>query len=163
MKREWTFLFALIYSVICPLYGDQITLQNGDRITGTVVKKDAKILNAAYNDKAGINAAFNLNLLTRINRELGGDFGLDRFAHVAFYSEAEGRVELYLKSLAEQTVMAAGQRFRFGAGELIHTENSYKYAIDEFRALAAVAGFEPIHSWTDRHQLFSVHYLRRRD
>jgi L-histidine N-alpha-methyltransferase len=104
-----------------------------------------------------------LNLLTRINRELGGDFDLDRFAHVAFYSEAEGRVELYLKSLAEQTVMAAGQRFRFGAGELIHTENSYKYAIDEFRALAAVAGFEPIHSWTDRHQLFSVHYLRRRD
>src|SRR5204863_121763 len=79
------------------------------------LKKDPAILNRAYNDKAGINAAFNLNLLTRINRELGGDFDLDRFAHVAFYSEAEGRVELYLKSLAEQTVVAAGQRFRFGA------------------------------------------------
>ena len=133
----------------------------GEMLIGADLKKDPKILNAAYNDKAGINAAFNLNLLTRINRELGGDFDLDRFAHVAFYSEAEGRVELYLKSLAEQTVMAAGQRFRFGAGELIHTENSYKYAIDEFCALAALAGFEPVHSWTDRHQLFSVHYLRR--
>jgi len=99
--------------------------------------------------------------LARINRELGGDFDLDRFAHVAFYSEAEGRVELYVKSLAEQTVTAADRHFHFGAGELIHTENSYKYAIDEFRALAEKAGFEAVHSWTDRHQLFSVHYLRR--
>jgi len=133
----------------------------GEMLIGVDLKKDPKILNAAYNDKAGINAAFNLNLLTRINRELGGDFDIDRFAHVAFYNEAEGRVELYLKSLAEQSVTIAGQRFRFAAGELIHTENSYKYAIDEFRGLAAVAGFEAIHTWTDRHQLFSVHYLRR--
>jgi dimethylhistidine N-methyltransferase len=133
----------------------------GEMLIGVDLKKDPKILNAAYNDKAGMNAAFNLNLLTRINRELGGDFDIDRFAHVAFYNEAEGRVELYLKSLAEQSVTIAGQRFRFAAGELIHTENSYKYAIDEFRGLAAVAGFEAIHTWTDRHQLFSVHYLRR--
>ena len=70
-------------------------------------------------------------------------------------------MELYLKSLAEQSVSIAGQRFTFGSGELIHTENSYKYAIEDFRALAAQAGFEPIHTWTDRHQLFSVHYLRR--
>ena len=69
-----------------------------------ILKKDPKILNAAYNDKAGMNAAFNLNLLARINRELGGDFDLDRFAHVAFYNEAQGRVELYVKSLTEQTV-----------------------------------------------------------
>jgi dimethylhistidine N-methyltransferase len=135
----------------------------GEMLIGADLKKDPKILNAAYNDKAGINAAFNLNLLTRINRELGGDFDLDRFAHVAFYSEADGRVELYLKSLAEQTVMAAGQRFRFGAGELIHTENSYKYAIADFRALAARAGFQAVETWTDPAQLFSVHYLRRRD
>jgi len=133
----------------------------GEMLIGADLKKDPKILNAAYNDKAGINAAFNLNLLARINRELGGDFDLDRFAHVAFYDEAQGRVELYLKSLVEQSVQVAGTRFRFGAGELIHTENSYKYAIDEFRTLAAQAGFEPIHTWTDRHQLFSVHYLRR--
>ena len=130
-------------------------------LIGADLKKDPAILNAAYNDKAGINAVFNLNLLTRINRELGCDFDLDRFAHVAFYNEAEARVELYVKSLAEQTVKAAGRDFHFGAGELIHTENSYKYAIEDFRALAEQAGFEPVHSWTDRHTLFSVHYLRR--
>jgi L-histidine Nalpha-methyltransferase len=133
----------------------------GEMLIGADLKKDPKILNAAYNDKAGRNAAFNLNLLARINRELGGDFDLDRFAHVAFYNESEGRVELYLKSLAEQTVSVSGRQFRFGAGELIHTENSYKYAIEDFRALAEEAGFEPVHTWTDRHQLFSVHYLRR--
>jgi len=135
--------------------------RGGEMLIGADLKKDPKILNAAYNDKAGMNAAFNLNLLRRINRELGGDFDIDQFAHLAFYNEAEGRVELYLKSLAEQSVSIAGQRFTFGAGELIHTENSYKYAIEDFRALAAQAGFEPIHTWTDRHQLFSVHYLRR--
>src|SRR5207302_7083966 len=113
------------------------------------------------NDAAGLNAAFNLNLLVRLNRELGGDVDLDRFAHHAFYNEAQGRVELYIKSLADQVAGVAGRRFRFAAGELIHTENSYKYAISEFRALATEAGFEPIHTWTDRHQLFSVHYLRR--
>jgi L-histidine Nalpha-methyltransferase len=133
----------------------------GEMLIGADLEKDPKILDAAYNDKAGINAAFNLNLLTRINRELGGDFDIDRFAHLAFYNEREGRVELYLKSLAEQTVSVAGQHFRFAAGELIHTENSYKYAIENFRALAAQAGFEAVHTWTDRHQLFSVHYLRR--
>ena len=135
--------------------------RGGEMLIGVDLKKDPKILNAAYNDKAGMNAAFNLNLLGRINRELGGNFDLDRFAHVAFYNESEGRVELYLKSLAEQAVTVAGRHFRFGAGELIHTENSYKYAIDDFRALAEEAGFEPVHTWTDRHQLFSVHYLRR--
>jgi L-histidine N-alpha-methyltransferase len=133
----------------------------GEMLIGVDLKKDPKILDAAYNDKAGMNAAFNLNLLARINRELRGDFDVDRFAHVAFYNEAQGRVELYLKSLAEQTVSVAGQSVRFGAGELIHTENSYKYAIDEFRALAAEAGFDTVHAWTDRHELFSVHYLRK--
>jgi dimethylhistidine N-methyltransferase len=133
----------------------------GEMLIGADLKKDPKILNAAYNDKAGMNAAFNLNVLVRINRELGADFDLDRFAHVAFYNEAQGRVELYVKSLAEQTVTVSGHHFRLGAGELIHTENSYKYAIDEFRALAAEAGFETVHTWTDRHELFSVHYLRR--
>lgn len=134
----------------------------GEMLIGADLKKDAAILNRAYNDKAGMNAAFNLNLLARINRELGGDFDLDRFAHVAFYNEAQGRVELYVKSLAEQAVTVTGRQFHFGAGELVHTENSYKYAIEDFRALAEQAGFEPVHSWTDRHDLFSVHYLRRR-
>ena len=84
------------------------------------------------------------------------------FAHVAFYNEEKGRIELYIRSLADQTVTIAGRRFHFAAGELIHTENSYKYAIPEFRALAARAGFEAVETWTDPAQLFSVHYLRRR-
>jgi len=133
----------------------------GEMLIGADLKKDPEILDAAYNDRAGINAAFNLNLLERINRELGGDFDLDRFEHHAFYNPAAGRVELYLKSLAEQSVRVAGRRFDFAEGELIHTENSYKYAIDEFRALAARAGFRTIATWSDRADLFSVHYLRR--
>ena len=133
----------------------------GEMLIGVDLKKDPEILDAAYNDRAGINAAFNLNLLERINRELGGDFDLDRFEHHAFYNPAAGRVELYLKSLAEQSVRVAGRRFDFAEGELIHTENSYKYAIPEFQALAARAGFRTIHTWTDRADLFSVHYLRR--
>ena len=130
-------------------------------LIGVDLKKDPKLLNSAYNDAAGLNAAFNLNLLVRLNRELGGDVDLDRFAHHGFYNEAQGRVELYIKSLADQVAGVAGRRFRFAAGELIHTENSYKYAISEFRALAARAGFEAVETWTDPAQLFSVHYLRR--
>ncbi len=133
----------------------------GEMLIGVDLKKDPKVLNSAYNDAAGLNAAFNLNLLVRINRELGGDVDLDRFQHHAFYNEAEGRVELYIKSLADQIVGIAGRRFRFAADELIHTENSYKYAIPEFRALAARAGFSAVETWTDPAELFSVHYLRQ--
>jgi L-histidine Nalpha-methyltransferase len=133
----------------------------GEMLIGVDLKKDPATLNQAYNDAAGLNAAFNLNLLVRINNELGGDVDLDRFAHHAFYNEAEGRVELYIKSLADQVAGIAGRRFRFAGGELIHTENSYKYAISEFRALAARAGFQAIETWTDPAQLFSVHYLRQ--
>jgi dimethylhistidine N-methyltransferase len=135
--------------------------RGGEMLIGVDLKKDRAVLDAAYNDAAGLNAAFNLNLLVRINRELGGDVDLDRFAHHAFYNEAEGRVELYIKSLSEQIGGIAGRRFRFAAGELIHTENSYKYAIPEFRALAARAGFRAVETWTDPAQLFSVHYLRQ--
>jgi dimethylhistidine N-methyltransferase len=133
----------------------------GEMLIGVDLKKDPAILNAAYNDRAGTNAAFNLNLLERINRELDGDIDVERFEHVAFYSPDKGRMELYLKSRAEQTAMIADRTFRFGAGELIHTENSYKYAIPEFHALAARAGFLPAHTWTDRDNLFSVHYFRQ--
>jgi dimethylhistidine N-methyltransferase len=133
----------------------------GEMLIGVDLKKRRDILDAAYNDRAGINAAFNLNLLARINRELDGDFELDRFAHVAFYNEAAGRIELYIKSRSEQSAGIAGRRFRFAESELIHTENSYKYGVDEFRALAARAGFVAIESWTDRDRLFSVHYFRQ--
>jgi len=132
----------------------------GEMLIGADLKKSPDILNAAYNDAAGTNAAFNLNLLDRIKRELAGDLDIDAFAHVAFYNEREGRIELYVKSLADQTIGVAGRRFRLAAGELIHTENSYKYAIAEFQALAARAGFQAAATWTDPAELFSVHYLR---
>ena len=133
----------------------------GEMLIGVDLKKDPAILERAYNDHAGLNAAFNLNLLARINRELDGDIAIARFEHLAVYNAAEGRMELYLKSLADQTATIAGRRFRFTQGERIHTENSYKYAIPEFYALAARAEFLPVHTWTDRDNLFSVHYFRQ--
>ncbi len=133
----------------------------GEMLIGADLKKDAAILNAAYNDKADLNAAFNLNLLGRINRELDGDLDVARFAHVAFYNPQQGRMELYLESRAAQSATIAGRRFDFAAGERIHTENSYKYAIPELQALAARAGFLPLRTWTDKNDLFSVHYFRQ--
>jgi L-histidine N-alpha-methyltransferase len=132
-----------------------------EMLIGADVKKDKRILDAAYNDAEGLNAAFNLNLLHRIAKELDSDIAIDDFAHVAFYNPSEGRVELYIRSLQAQSAVIAGRRFSFAAGEMIHTENSYKYAIDEFRALAARAGFQALDTWTDAEGKFSVHYLRR--
>lgn len=134
----------------------------GDMLIGVDLKKDRRILDAAYNDRAGVTAAFNLNLFERINHELDGDLDLDRFEHFAFYSESEGRVEIYIRALADQWATVAGRRFSFTAGELIHTEYSYKYAVPEFRVLAARAGFRPVDTWTDPAELFSVHYFRLR-
>jgi dimethylhistidine N-methyltransferase len=134
----------------------------GEILIGVDLKKEPDILDAAYNDRAGVTAAFNLNLLERVNRELDGDVDLDRFEHLAFYSSAEGRVEIYIRSLADQTARIAGRRFRFGKDELIHTEYSYKYSVGEFRDLAARAGFRPVDTWTDPTELFSVHYFRLR-
>ena len=132
-----------------------------EMLIGADVKKDKAILDAAYNDAEGLNAAFNLNLLHRIAKELDSDIAIDDFEHVAFYNPDEGRVELYIRSLKDQTAVIAGRRFSFAAGEMIHTENSYKYAIPEFRALAARAGFSALDTWTDPEGKFSVHYLRR--
>jgi dimethylhistidine N-methyltransferase len=132
-----------------------------EMLIGVDLKKERATLERAYNDRAGLNAAFNLNLLERINRELGGDLNVARFEHLAFYSEEKGRMELYLKSLSDQTATIAGRPFHFAEGERIHTENSYKYAIPEFRALALRAGFAAVHTWTDKNQLFSVHYFRQ--
>jgi L-histidine Nalpha-methyltransferase len=140
----------------------QILGPGGEMMIGVDLKKDPRVLDAAYNDGAGITAAFNLNLLGRINRELDGDFDLGRFAHLAFYDAREGRIEIYIKSLAEQWGRVAGRPFHFAEGELIHTEYSYKYAVPEFRALAARAGFRPVDTWTDAGDLFSVHYFRLR-
>jgi len=133
--------------------------QAGKMLVGVDLKKDANVLHAAYNDSRGVTAAFNLNLLARINRELGVDFDLKRFAHYAFYNAAAGRIEMHLVSLREQSVRIGRHRFAFDAGESIHTENSYKYSIQEFRRLAAEAGFAAKNFWTDSRGRFALHGL----
>ena len=129
-------------------------------LVGVDLRKDARVLHAAYNDSRGVTAAFNLNLLARINRELGADFDLARFGHYAFYNAAAGRVEMHLVSLAGQAVRIGRHRFAFEAGESIHTENSYKYSIEGFRALAARAGYAVRKVWTDPKGLFALYGLR---
>jgi dimethylhistidine N-methyltransferase len=134
--------------------------RGGEMLIGVDLKKDPAILDAAYNDRAGVTSEFNLNLLERINRELDGDLDIDRFEHVAFYNEIEGRIEIYIRSLANQEAWIAGTLILFAKGELIHTEYSYKYSVPEFRALAFRAGFRPVDTWSDPAGLFSVHYFR---
>ena len=129
-------------------------------VAGVDLKKDANVLHAAYNDSRGVTAAFNLNLLARVNRELGGDFDLKAFSHYAFYNAPVGRIEMHLISLKPQTVGVAGRRFDFQRGESIHTENSYKYSAAEFRALAASAGWRAGKLWTDAKGLFALHALQ---
>lgn len=131
----------------------------GAMLVGVDLKKDPSVLDAAYNDAQGVTAEFNMNLLQRINRELGADFDLAQFRHVAFYDVSAGRIEMHLESRCAQTVSVAGRTFAFAAGERIHTENSCKYAIDEFRRLAQSAGFRAQQVWSDRQQYFSVHLL----
>jgi dimethylhistidine N-methyltransferase len=131
-------------------------------LIGVDLKKSRSRLEAAYNDAAGVTAAFNLNLLERINRELDGTFDLDGFTHVAFYNEELGRIEMHLESLHNQTVLVAGVPFRFEAGETIHTENSYKFSVDDFRKLARDAGWSADITWTDDENLFSIHLLSSR-
>jgi uncharacterized SAM-dependent methyltransferase len=118
--------------------------------------KPVEVLNAAYNDKAGVTAKFNLNLLTRINRELGGTFNLASFEHHAFYNRERERIEMHLASLKRQKVKAAGETIDFRAGETIHTENSYKYSLASLRALARGAGWRPLAAWTDAKDYFSI-------
>lgn len=120
---------------------------DGQLLVGFDLKKDPLRLHAAYNDAAGVTAAFNLNLLARLNRELDADFDLGRFRHYAFYNPVAGRIEMHLVSLGEQDVNVAGQRFHFALGETLHTEYSYKYRRDEFSALARNAGWQPSADW----------------
>jgi dimethylhistidine N-methyltransferase len=131
----------------------------GAMLVGVDLKKDANVLHAAYNDRQGVTAAFNLNLLRRINRELGGAFDARRFAHYAFYNPLAGRIEMHLVAREAHAVDIGAYRLHFERGESIHTENSYKYTADEFRALARRAGFRPVKLWQDARALFSVHGL----
>lgn len=128
-------------------------------LIGVDLKKDVEILRAAYNDAAGVTAAFNLNLLRRINRELGGNFDLDAFVHDARWVEEVGRIEMHLVSTIDQTVTIDGTDFHFADGESIHTEDSHKYDIEGFAALAREAGWSHERHWTDPDGLFSIHYL----
>jgi dimethylhistidine N-methyltransferase len=125
-------------------------------IIGVDLIKSAEVLNAAYNDAAGITAKFNLNLLTRINRELGGTFNLDCFEHHAFYNRERHRIEMHLASLKRQKAKVAGEMVEFRAGETIHTENSYKYSIEKLAALARGAGWRSLKVWTDENRYFSI-------
>jgi dimethylhistidine N-methyltransferase len=135
---------------------------DGRLIIGADLKKDVRRLIAAYDDAAGVTAAFNLNLLHRANSELGADFDVAAFTHSATYDVRHGRIDMHLVSRAEQTVRVQGHRFRFAAGERIHTEHSHKYDIEGFRDLAARAGWTGQSVWTDPENLFSVHVLAAR-
>jgi len=133
--------------------------QNGGLLIGADLKKHPHVLEAAYNDIAGVTAQFNLNLLDRINRELGADFDLDQWRHRAIYNSDAGRIEMHLISEIDQFVHVDEHKFHFRRGEKIITEFSYKYAPEEFAAVAGKAGFEFVRMWTDDARLFGVFYL----
>ena len=128
-------------------------------IIGVDLEKDVARLQRAYDDEEGVTAAFNKNLLSRINRELGGDFDLAAFRHAAIWNQQDHRIEMHLVSETTQIVHVLGHRFGFAAGETIHTENSHKYTVARFQALATQAGWRPSEVWLDDERLFSLHEL----
>jgi dimethylhistidine N-methyltransferase len=128
-------------------------------IIGADLEKDERVLYDAYNDAAGVTARFNLNVLVRINRELGGNFDVSAFTHRAIYNRERHRIEMHLISRKPQVVRLLGTSLSFRHGESIHTESSYKYSIERFAALARGAGWKVQTSWTDAADMFSVHAL----
>lgn len=135
-------------------------LAGGGLLIGVDLVKSPAVLHAAYNDAAGVTAAFNLNLLARANRELGADFELAAWEHAAFYHPGLQRIEMHLVSRRAQRATVAGRVFEFEDGESIHTENSYKYTVDGFQALARRAGWAPQAVWTDGQRRFALHWLQ---
>jgi dimethylhistidine N-methyltransferase len=129
-------------------------------IVGVDLRKDISRLLNAYDDAAGVTAAFNRNLLTRLNREAAADFIVEDFAHRARWNEAESRIEMHLESLRAHIVHIAGHVINFAAGETIHTENSYKHSVAGFQALAGQAGWSAERLWMDDEKLFSIHALK---
>lgn len=136
---------------------------NATMIVGVDLEKDDRVLQDAYNDAAGVTAKFNLNVLVRINRELGGNFDLSAFTHRAIYNRERHRIEMHLVSLKAQTVRILGRAISFRAGESIHTESSYKYSVERLQALARGSGWTPRAMWMDDNKMFSVHALVARD
>ena len=133
--------------------------QGGGLLIGTDLQKDPSVIEAAYNDSAGVTAQFNLNLLARLNREIGADFDLGQWQHRAIYNSDAGRIEMYLISTTDQTVHIGDREFHFRAGEKILTEHSYKHTPEGFIALAGQAGFDFVKLWTDDARLFGVFYF----
>jgi L-histidine Nalpha-methyltransferase len=131
----------------------------GGVLIGVDLQKQAHVLDLAYNDPEGYTAAFNINLLARLNRELGADFDLAAFEHRAFYNVARNRIEMHLRSSHRQRVRIGSRVFGFAAGETIHTENSYKYTPQGFGHMARAAGFRGMRTWTDPQRLFGVFFL----
>jgi len=131
----------------------------GGLLIGVDLRKPRQALEAAYSDSQGVTAAFNLNMLARMNCEIGADFALDGFAHSAFYDEEIGRIEMHLVSLSAQTVRIGGQTIDFAKDETVWTECSYKYSLSEFSRLADSAGFCVRRVWTDADEKFSVQFL----
>jgi dimethylhistidine N-methyltransferase len=129
-------------------------------IVGVDLEKDENMLRAAYNDAAGVTAEFNLNVLARMNRELGANFDPATFDHRALYNHHLHRIEMHLISRKAHAVRMLGRTFSFSADESIHTESSYKYSIARFQELARCAGWTPEKVWTDERDMFSVHALR---
>lgn len=137
----------------------RLTGDDGGVLIGVDVEKSATILNAAYNDSQGITADFNLNILNSLNAILQADFSTERFQHHAFYNRDKRRIEMHLVSPQAQTVKTGSGEVSFAANETIHTENSYKYSVENFQALADKAGFQVKKTWLDKDQLFAVYYL----
>ncbi|MEW8505827.1 MAG: L-histidine N(alpha)-methyltransferase [Candidatus Thiodiazotropha sp.] len=133
--------------------------KRGMMLIGVDTKKNEGVLNAAYNDAAGLTADFNLNLLQRMQEELDADIDPDVFEHLAFYNSDEGRIEMHLVSTREQTLRLNGHRFKFKRGERLHTENSYKYSPLEFIDLVTVNGFSEVRHWVDEDGLFAVYLV----
>lgn len=131
----------------------------GALLIGVDLKKDKVLLERAYNDKQGYTAAFNLNLFLRMREELNADINISLFRHLAFYNEQESRIEMHLMAEESQSIQLGGQVFCFAQNETVHTENSYKYSIDEFDVLAVKGGFTVDKVWIDKGELFSIHYL----
>lgn len=129
-------------------------------LIGVDTTRDPLVLIPAYDDAKGVTAAFNLNLLVRINRELAGSFQLDGFRHEARFDQDHGRIEMHLVSRRVQEARVMGRRFVFQAGESIHTENSYKYPGDDFKRMAALAGWTHVEQWADGEKRFAIHLLQ---
>ena len=135
--------------------GDGATL-----VIGIDLRKDTRVLEAAYDDAQGVTAAFNLNLIDRLNRELGGDLDRAAFRHQARWDDFKGRVEMHLEATCDMAFHVAGEAVHMRAGETIHTENSHKFYLEELRLMARAGGWEPLRKWTDGRSWFSLHLWR---